>query len=139
MSRVLPPPPGLARTRDLFKSLDTSGDGYLSYAELLEGLTGAEVDWENLDCDRRVVLDRLWVEADKDGNGRATFGEFWQLVAASRTPTEEELDRAYAFFAQLDKSGDGEAGHRGFARFVVSSFCFPRHLVEPKRAERSPS
>lgn len=56
---------------------------------------------------RRTVLDRIWVEADRDGNGRATFGEFWQLVAATRSPTEEEMEKAYAFFAVLDKSGDG--------------------------------
>ena len=52
-------------------------------------------------------MDRIWLEADRDGNGRATFGEFWQLIAATRSPTEEEMDRAYMFFVQLDKSGDG--------------------------------
>jgi hypothetical protein len=56
---------------------------------------------------RRTVMDRIWLEADRDGNGRATFGEFWQLIAATRSPTEEEMDRAYMFFVQLDKSGDG--------------------------------
>jgi hypothetical protein len=38
--------------RELFISLDTSGDGYLSFKELLDGLNSVDVDWEKLDCDR---------------------------------------------------------------------------------------
>ena len=93
--------------RDLFLSLDTSGDGYLSYQELWDGLNGSDVDWDELNTEKQLVMDRLWVQADKDGNDRVSFAEFWELIAASRSPTEEEMSRAYEFFKMLDKSGDG--------------------------------
>eukprot|EP00227_Mantoniella_beaufortii_P013257 CAMPEP_0197592330 /NCGR_PEP_ID=MMETSP1326-20131121/15032_1 /TAXON_ID=1155430 /ORGANISM="Genus nov. species nov., Strain RCC2288" /LENGTH=307 /DNA_ID=CAMNT_0043158019 /DNA_START=241 /DNA_END=1167 /DNA_ORIENTATION=- len=94
--------------RDLFLTLDSSGDGFLSYGELLDGLNNSEVDWETLEVDRRTVLDRIWTHADRDGNERVSFGEFWQLVSATRSPTEEEVNRAFSFFVLLDKSGDGQ-------------------------------
>jgi hypothetical protein len=53
------------------------------------------------------MLDRLWKKADADGNGQVSFAEFWQLVAATRSPTEEELARAYGHFKAIDASGDG--------------------------------
>ena len=93
--------------RDLFLSLDTSGDGYLSYQELWDGLNGSDVDWDELNTDKQLVMDRLWVQADKDGNDRVSFAEFWELIAASRSATEEEMSRVYEFFKMLDKSGDG--------------------------------
>ena len=37
--------------RDLFLSLDTSGDGYLSYQELWDGLNGSDVDWDELNTE----------------------------------------------------------------------------------------
>ena len=92
--------------REIFLELDTSGDGFLSYRELFDGLSVSGVDWDE-SYDRRLIMDRLWKEADRDGNGRVSFPEFWQLVAAMRSPTEEELTRAYDFFRALDKSGDG--------------------------------
>ena len=92
--------------RQIFLELDTSGDGFLSYRELFDGLSGSGLNWDE-SYDRRLMLDRLWKEADRDGNGRVSFPEFWQLVAATRSPTEEELTRAYDFFRALDKSGDG--------------------------------
>lgn len=53
LAYLLPSPPLTnARRRDLFKSLDTSGDGFLSYGELLDGLNDSDLDWEKLDCDR---------------------------------------------------------------------------------------
>lgn len=93
--------------RDLFLSLDTSGDGYLSYQELWDGLNGSDVDWDELNTDKQLVMDRLWVQADKDGNDRVSFAEFWELIAASRSATEEEMSRVYEFFKMLDTSGDG--------------------------------
>ena len=91
--------------RDLFLSLDTSGDGYLSYQELWDGLNGSDVDWDELNTDKQFVMDGLWVQADKDGNDRVSFAEFWELIAASRSATEEEMSRVYEFFKMLDKSG----------------------------------
>ena len=93
--------------RDLFLSLDTSGDDYLSYQELWDGLNGSDVDWDELNTEKQLVMDRLWVQADKDGNDRVSFAEFWELIAASRSATEEEMSRVYEFFKMLDKSGDG--------------------------------
>ena len=84
--------------REIFLELDTSGDGFLSYRELFDGLSVSGVDWDE-SYDRRLIMDRLWKEADRDGNGRVSFPEFWQLVAAMRSPTEEELTRAYDFSA----------------------------------------
>ena len=92
--------------RAMFLALDTSGDGFLSYRELWDGLSGSDVDWD-ASYDKRVVLDRLWKVADADGNDRVTFPEFWLMVAATRSPTEEELSRAHAIFRALDASGDG--------------------------------
>ena len=43
--------------RDLFLSLDTSGDGYLSYQELWDGLNGSDVDWYELNTDKQLVMD----------------------------------------------------------------------------------
>ena len=92
--------------REVFLRLDTSGDGFLSYSELFDGLSGSDLDW-NESYDKREMLDRLWKKADADGNGQVSFAEFWQLVAATRSPTEEELARAYGHFKAIDASGDG--------------------------------
>ena len=124
--------------RDLFLSLDTSGDGYLSYQELWDGLNGSDVDWDELNTEKQLVMDRLWVQADKDGNDRVSFAEFWELIAASRSPTEEEMSRAYEFFKMLDKSGDG-AHPRGpgaapeFMRFLAPNRPIPRNRPVPPR------
>ena len=99
--------------RDLFLSLDTSGDGFLSYQELWDGLNGSDVDWDELNTEKRLVMDRLWVQADRDGNDRVSFAEFWELIAASRSPTETEMTRAFEFFKMLDKSGDGASPSHG--------------------------
>jgi len=99
--------------RDLFLSLDTSGDGFLSYQELWDGLNGSDVDWDELNTEKRLVMDRLWVQADRDGNDRVSFAEFWELIAASRSPTETEMTRAFEFFKMLDKSGDGARPSHG--------------------------
>ena len=94
--------------RDLFLALDSDGNGYLSYQELWNGLNGDDVRWDDAsNADKRAVLDRLWLEADKDGSDQVTLAEFWQLIAASRSPTEDEMARAYDYFLRLDKSGDG--------------------------------
>lgn len=112
--------------RDLFLSLDTSGDGYLSYQELWDGLNGSDVDWDELNTEKQLVMDRLWVQADKDGNDRVSFAEFWELIAASRSPTEEEMSRAYEFFKMLDKSGDGAHPRGpGAAPNLCDSFSAP--------------
>jgi len=92
--------------REVFLRLDTSGDGFLSYSELFDGLSGSGLDW-NASYDTREMLDRLWKRADRDGNGQVSFTEFWELVAATRSPTEEELARAYGHFKAIDASGDG--------------------------------
>ena len=92
--------------REVFLRLDTSGDGFLSYSELFDGLSGCGLDW-NASYDTREMLDRLWKRADRDGNGQVSFTEFWELVAATRSPTEEELARAYGHFKAIDASGDG--------------------------------
>ena len=54
--------------REVFVRLDTSGDGFLSYSELFDGLRGSDLDW-NATYDTREMLDRLWKRADRDGNG----------------------------------------------------------------------
>jgi Ca2+-binding EF-hand superfamily protein len=92
--------------RAVFLELDTSGDGFLSHAELFDGLLRSDLDW-NASYEKREVLDRLWKKADADGNGQVSFAEFWKLVAATRSPTEEELARAYGHFKAIDASGDG--------------------------------
>ena len=92
--------------REVFLRLDTSGDGFLSYSELFDGLSGCGLDW-NASYDTREMLDRLWKRADRDGNGQVSFMEFWELIAATRSPTEEELARAYGHFKAIDVSGDG--------------------------------
>ena len=92
--------------REVFLRLDTSGDGFLSYSELFDGLSGCGLDW-NASYDTREMLDRLWKRADRDGNGQVSFMEFWELIAATRSPTEEELARAYGHFKAIDASGDG--------------------------------
>ena len=56
--------------REVFLRLDTSGDGFLSYSELFDGLSGSGLDW-NASYDTREMLDRLWKRADRDGNGIA--------------------------------------------------------------------
>ena len=55
----------------------------------------------------RDALDRLWKRADRDGNGQVSFMERAELIAATRSPTEEELARAYGHFKAIDVSGDG--------------------------------
>ena len=90
-----------------FTRLDTSGDGFLSHGELLDGLLHSDLIRGNDSYDARQMLDRCWKLADADGNGQVSFHEFWLLIGATRSPTETELKRAYAHFKAIDVSGDG--------------------------------
>mmetsp|Transcript_26582 Transcript_26582/g.87139 ORF Transcript_26582/g.87139 Transcript_26582/m.87139 type:complete len:303 (+) Transcript_26582:87-995(+) len=95
------------KLRELFMTLDVSGDAILSFGELYRGLNNSEVDWEGCGLDRATTVHRLWTAADTNGDQQVTFQEFWLMVTAERTPVEAEVSKVRAMFEAMDTSGDG--------------------------------
>ena len=98
--------------RAVFTRLDTSGDGFLSHGELLDGLLHSDLIRGNDSYDARQMLDRCWKLAETNlavpvRVREVSVRECWVLIGATRSPTETELKRAYAHFKAIDVSGDG--------------------------------
>ena len=84
----------------VFKVLDKSGDGKLSFDEIKEGYSihyGLEVPEEEV----KEIFDRI----DSAGNGAIDYSEF--VIAALETQILISQDKLQAAFGMFDKSGCG--------------------------------
>eukprot|EP01022_Parablepharisma_sp_SALTPOND_P001083 TRINITY_DN105553_c1_g1_i1.p2 TRINITY_DN105553_c1_g1~~TRINITY_DN105553_c1_g1_i1.p2 ORF type:complete len:234 (-),score=34.40 TRINITY_DN105553_c1_g1_i1:1279-1980(-) len=86
----------LAPLRTLFKSLDSNGDGKLSYQEIKQGLKGRADEKE---------LTSLMVAVDTDNNGYIEYNEFLAAAMGEQLAHyKERLKQAFTLFDK-DKSG----------------------------------
>jgi len=110
------------RATDLFKKMDTSGDGSLEAEELRAGL--ADMGFKATDAEFAVIMARV----DKDGGGDVSLKEFDRAIkAAEKLPKKkveevvvqkkkqgitaedkEEFRQIFCLFKQLTRNQDGE-------------------------------
>jgi calcium-dependent protein kinase len=86
--------------RNIFRQLDESGDGRLSYEELKNG-------WKRYFNDQmsEIEFDRLIKEMDQDGNNYIEYEEFLRATISTEIIfSEKNLEMAFNFFDK-DKSG----------------------------------
>jgi len=87
--------------KDLFRSLDTNGDGVLSLEEIQEGLL--KFGLRELPADLQQVV----AAVDADGSGSIDYTEFL-AATLSKLPLELNEDVLQAAFRLFDKDGDGK-------------------------------
>lgn len=97
--------------REVFRSMDTNGDGKLSKEELLAQFTrtmgpeGAELE-----------VNRIMGEADGDGNGFIDYTEFLKATLDQKTVMSSENLRAA--FDVFDKDGSGKISTQELKRIL---------------------
>lgn len=90
------------RATDLFKKIDTSGDGSLDAEELRGGL--ADLGFKASDAEFAVIMARV----DKDGGGDVSLKEFDRAIkAAEKLPKKPKIDEAAAAAAAAPKKKQG--------------------------------
>ena len=73
--------------RALFESIDTSGDGVVTFREMILGIHDKGLDWASCGLDPEKVNMRL---ADADGDQSVNFEEFWRYVMKSGKGQRED-------------------------------------------------
>ena len=73
--------------RALFESIDTSGDGVVTFREMILGIHDKGLDWASCGLDPEKVNMRL---ADADGDQSVNFEEFWRCVMKSGKGQRED-------------------------------------------------
>lgn len=87
---------------DMFKQMDTSKDGFLSIAELREGLQKQLDGFKYKDTD----WDEILVSIDSNGDGQVDFAEFVSAAYnRQKLISKKNLDIAFKIF---DRDGDGQ-------------------------------
>jgi hypothetical protein len=110
---------------------------------LVDGLNNSDVDWDALEMDRRTVMDRIWMNADKAGPRprsllivhRYTTAAGSDTVSGQGTMMRRVCTRTCApvQYEQTvsEKTGVGRPGTRGFHSFTfqlnLSCLCAPRN------------
>lgn len=88
----------LQEIRNVFKAIDTNGDGILTLTEMSEALTGKD----NLKSSEFL---KIFSGLDVDGNQSIEWSEF--LAAAMETQKAEHERAMWHSFRQFDKNNDG--------------------------------
>ncbi|KAF9431440.1 hypothetical protein BGZ76_000311 [Entomortierella beljakovae] len=100
----------LVNIKQQFNALDTDGDGYLNEREFNAALQNAHRKPEEYD------IQKFFSSADKDKDGKITFGEFqqacWNLGLGkddplSGQPSEKTTAQVDEIFRNFDRDGDG--------------------------------
>ena len=73
--------------RALFESIDTSGDGIVTFREMILAINDKGLDWSSCGLDPELVNLRL---ADADGDQSVNFEEFWHYVMKSGKGQRED-------------------------------------------------
>eukprot|EP00238_Polyblepharides_amylifera_P010092 CAMPEP_0196590278 /NCGR_PEP_ID=MMETSP1081-20130531/66176_1 /TAXON_ID=36882 /ORGANISM="Pyramimonas amylifera, Strain CCMP720" /LENGTH=326 /DNA_ID=CAMNT_0041913341 /DNA_START=37 /DNA_END=1017 /DNA_ORIENTATION=+ len=73
----------IAKVRAIFNQINTNGNGRLDRGEIQRGLRNPEINWESLGIDRSTYDRHIFITADKDGDNRISFDEFWEFVLKS--------------------------------------------------------
>merc|ERR1719219_1012225 len=89
---------------------DKNGDGYISKSELKSAMKKMDQD-----CSDEAV-ERMFAEADLDGDGEVSFKEFVSRLDLEGQQQEATSDRALALElqTQLALDGDGEVSFKEF-------------------------
>lgn len=87
---------------NMFKSIDTDGDGKLSFSEMEAAIKKFEA---NDDQKGREEVTELLKYADQDGDGCISWPEL--LSAATATYLSVKEERYWRAFKEMDKNGDG--------------------------------
>mmetsp|Transcript_26964 Transcript_26964/g.50996 ORF Transcript_26964/g.50996 Transcript_26964/m.50996 type:complete len:327 (-) Transcript_26964:278-1258(-) len=69
--------------RRIFEQINQRGDGRIDRGEVQRSLRNPDVDWESLGIDRSTYDRHIFVSADKNGDNRIHFEEFWEFVLES--------------------------------------------------------
>lgn len=69
--------------REVFERINERGDGLVDRGEIQRALKNPDVDWESLGIDRSTYDRHIFVSADKNGDNRIHFEEFWEFVLQS--------------------------------------------------------
>jgi Ca2+-binding EF-hand superfamily protein len=115
------------RATDLFKKIDTSGDGSLDADELRAGLS--DVGWRGSDAEFAVIMARV----DKDGGGDVSLKEFDRAIkAAEKLPKKKLVEEVVV---QKKKQGITAEDREEFRQI----FCLFKQLTKKEGTEDAPS
>mmetsp|Transcript_14471 Transcript_14471/g.30968 ORF Transcript_14471/g.30968 Transcript_14471/m.30968 type:complete len:308 (-) Transcript_14471:291-1214(-) len=70
----------IQKVKDIFRQINTSRSGKLDRGEIQRALKNPDINWESLGIDRSTYDRHIFVTADKDGDRRLSFQEFWEFV-----------------------------------------------------------
>merc|ERR1712194_809537 len=86
--------------RETFQTLDNNGDGFLTAAEMKEGMTKAGLT--EIPPDLQAILE----DVDSDGSGVIDYTEFLAATLDKRSYVQEDV--VWSAFRIFDKNGDGK-------------------------------
>jgi len=98
--------------RETFMSLDGNGDGFLTSAELKEGLSKAGL--KEIPPDLQQILQ----DVDSDGSGVIDYTEFLAATLDKRAYMQEDV--CWAAFRVFDRNGDGRISREELKQVLLS-------------------
>lgn len=114
------------RASDLFRKIDTSGDGSLEADELQEGF--AQLGFETTDAEFAMIMPRF----DKDGGGDVSLREFERAIkAAEKLPPRKKVDEVKEEVKPKKKQGLSSEDKEEFRQI----FCLFKQLCRQELDE----
>jgi calcium-dependent protein kinase len=89
----------IKRLRETFQALDDNGDGFLTAAEMKEGMTKSGLN--EVPPDLQAILEGV----DADGSGKIDYTEFLAATLDKKLYLQEQ--QCWSAFRVFDKNGDG--------------------------------